>query len=118
MIDSTYTYEQYVAGNWTDQMLVDAGHAKWDEPAAPKPPAPAPAAPAAPAPSAPVAPVAPAPVQATPPPPTPPTVPSVHPIKMNDGSGDDVVQAWLDGGWTYKTMVDNGHATFLPGQGN
>lgn len=110
MIDKQYTYEQY-AQTWTDEQLVAAGHARWDEPVTP--PTPVPSSPQGPGPSAP----APAPQQVSsapaPVPPVTPTPPSVPPVKkvmvMKNGSNP---QDWYDGGWTDEQIIAEGHGSF------
>lgn len=62
MLVNDFTYEQYLQAQWTDQMLVDNGKAKWIQ----QQPAPAPSAPTpAPAPAGPPQPSAPVQQQAT-----------------------------------------------------
>ena len=64
MIDKAYSYEAYIAVNYTPELLVEKGLAKW----VPVAPSPAPVQPAGPAPiqPAPVQPQQPAPIQAQP----------------------------------------------------
>jgi len=80
--NTEFTYEVMKSGGWTEQMLVDNGYAKWEQPTPP----PAPVPPTAPAP--------PMPPQAPTPPPTPvapqaPTAPQAQAISF-DAQGNAI----------------------------
>jgi Fe-S cluster biosynthesis and repair protein YggX len=108
MIAKDFTYEQY-ATSWTDEQLVEAGHAKWEEQTTVAPPMPvagpsAPSAPApAPAPVAPPTPVAPAPVPA-------PISPPVKKLVMNDVNAN--IEDWYKEGWTDEMIVEQNYGYF------
>ncbi len=119
--NAEFTYEQYKAAEWTDQMLVDNGKAVWEAPVAPPAPVGAPAAPQAPiAPAAPVAPQAmPAAPSAIPPamPAATPPAPALNPQDTNgritlvpEWRGKQSVAEWLASGWTEEAMLAKGYA--------
>jgi hypothetical protein len=96
MIDTTVSYEDYIAGGWTDEQLIAHGKAEKVAPVTP----PAPITNVAPPP--PVAnTVAPPPVAVSPLPPV---------LTMKDPSHN--LAEWLAQGWTEETLVANGHAVF------
>lgn len=94
MIATDYTYEQYAA-TWTDEQLVEAGKARWEEPVAPPAPVSGPSSPAAPA--SPQAPQAPSPLP-------------VNKMVMNDGSDP---KDWYEAGWTDALIIEKGHGSMM-----
>lgn len=98
-----YSYDALKGMNWTDDQIVEQGHATWQQATPPPATAQAPSAPSAP--SAPVAPSAPA----------APEVPSQpqHKVKMKDPEQQGLIDQWLTSGWTYELLVEHGHADFI-----
>lgn len=88
-----FTLEQYRANGWTDQQLVDAGKASWQEAVAPPTSPAAPSGPMAP-PSAP--PAAAAPVQ------------TEQVLVLNDPGTP--IEKWREMGWTDELLLQHGHA--------
>lgn len=93
MIDTSATYEAFIASGWTDALLIEHGKAKILAPVAP-----------------------PAPItSATPPPPpggaiAPPPVAAKPVLVLKDPSA--TVKDWIDAGWTEQQIVDAGHGSF------
>jgi hypothetical protein len=106
MINTSYTHEQFKASGWTDEKLVDAGHAKWqimvpqEAPAPQGPPMPN-ALPSGP----PVAPAA----EALPP---PLPVDELKPqLKMLDP--DLAYDGMIAAGWNDELLIKHGHAILV-----
>lgn len=110
MINKQYTYEQFAAQGWSDQMLVDKGEAKWEETAPQTPPMPQmpqgmPAMPSAPS------------IPTTPPSVPAPMLPPAQQeeekpvLKMKDPEID--YAGMINIGWTDELLIQHGHATFV-----
>lgn len=115
--NADYTYKQYKDADWTDQMLIDNGVAKWDEPvqapspqAGPEAPSPQPSAPKSPQPQQPQE--GNAPQQPSAPAPAPESVPSQPAEKKFVIKNGSDLQAWLNKGWTKELMIKNNHAHY------
>lgn len=110
------TYEEFMEAEWTEQMLVDNGYAKWVENTPPPKPAGTPAPPKPSAPVPPSKPSAPAAPQASTPAPPKPEAKSEFPIVMKNKALQANIPQWIKEGWTFTDMVEQGHADWVPGR--
>lgn len=100
---ATTTYEAYIKAGWTDDLLIQHGYARKNEPA----PAPAPIAAVAPPVQGPSIAAAPVPQAATVQ--TPPV--AEKKLVFKDPNAQPL-EAWIKGGWTVEMIVAQGHASF------
>ena len=98
MINQDVSHQSFIDGGWTDQQLVDNGHAKWEEAVAPTVPVTA---------APPIVPTTPN-IPVTP---TTPVVAAVPKLVFNDPS--NVLSDWLAQGWTEEMIVEQGHGKIV-----
>lgn len=93
---SEHSYDDMIAGGWTEESLIEHGYAKL----------------AVTTPSAPPVPVTSAPVPPTPAPAIAPAPAKVEPVLVMN-KPDQVAADWIKGGWTEAQIIELGHGKYV-----